>query len=87
MLPGMLFVIWATHWVQGSLRQYLAAQRAGVPYESQPYYSLPCLPPFPYESVVKVAMSGGRRLLLGRRPRGARSAAPLTLLLAHRVDL
>ncbi len=58
MLPGVLFVIWSAHWVQGSLRQWFAAQKAGIVYESQAYYSLPRLPNFPFESVIKVLMSG-----------------------------
>jgi len=39
------------------MRQYFAAKRAGVPYESQSIWSWPCIPNWPIEGLVKIALS------------------------------
>eukprot|EP00955_Chlamydomonas_euryale_P004686 50254-Chlamydomonas_euryale.AAC.6 len=37
---GVLFVIWATHWLQGFIVQYYSGLKRGVPYQARAYYQL-----------------------------------------------
>lgn len=57
MLPGVLFVMWSVHWLQGSMRHFFACKRSNMSYQSLPHYGLPGVPPWPLEPLVKIAMA------------------------------
>ncbi|GFR50928.1 hypothetical protein Agub_g13247, partial [Astrephomene gubernaculifera] len=55
-LPGVAFLIWGLHWLQGTYRNYFTSRRSkSQEYRSQTTYSLWRFPPYA-ESICKVAL-------------------------------